>query len=459
MLCLAFFAVVAFAGLRGPGKYNGVVVFDRWDGCYLYSGIYLMEISEGVKESLRPFKDKAVLIDAQEVHQPINPGDGLIKKLKVRGPAEEPKSPARFGEPPDLQGLSLRVIPSFPSQGSRELIVQLTNNGNVPRRIDTDALGPTLFSKKPGSQLFEPSDGPSYAAVTRMDPISLYRAPAGGSAHAKRNGPKIPLSLIPGLSVPRRVTVEPGESFEMPLSFDLFPGEYQFMAGYGGGVHQARLLVSNRIDFDVDARGAAHLTKDALALNAKRLPHRYEKVCGRVTLENGNPAKQATVSLWPFPFEEDEPRSANSATVDSDGRFHMDSVLEGEYVLSAVRRDATHVLAGAAGGHRPSDGAALLVPDSTGGCSVSFTVHPLPGYTVRGRTEPVRASSGVRKAHLVMMRGDALPYEATIDVGADGRYEFLNVPAGYYNLQGGATGAGFEVSGNIDNLGVTFMWR
>jgi hypothetical protein len=62
-------ASTAFAGIRGPGKYNGVVIFDRWDGCHLYSGAYLMEISEQVKESLRPYRDKAVLIDAQEVEQ------------------------------------------------------------------------------------------------------------------------------------------------------------------------------------------------------------------------------------------------------------------------------------------------------------------------------------------------------------------------------------------------------
>ena len=42
------------AGERGSGKYSGVVIFDRWGGCTLYSGIYVMYISEGVKEQLRP---------------------------------------------------------------------------------------------------------------------------------------------------------------------------------------------------------------------------------------------------------------------------------------------------------------------------------------------------------------------------------------------------------------------
>ena len=61
-----------FTGLcaiRGPGKYSGVVIFDRLDGCHLYSGAYVMEISEKVKEKLRPFVGQAMLIDAEEVFQ------------------------------------------------------------------------------------------------------------------------------------------------------------------------------------------------------------------------------------------------------------------------------------------------------------------------------------------------------------------------------------------------------
>ena len=42
---------ILVAGIRGPGKYNGVVFYDRWDNCYLFSGVYLMYISEGVKQA------------------------------------------------------------------------------------------------------------------------------------------------------------------------------------------------------------------------------------------------------------------------------------------------------------------------------------------------------------------------------------------------------------------------
>ena|SRR5439155_12989963 len=47
---LLLFAGPSSAGIRGPGKYSGVVVFDRWDGCLLFSSVYLMYISEVVKD-------------------------------------------------------------------------------------------------------------------------------------------------------------------------------------------------------------------------------------------------------------------------------------------------------------------------------------------------------------------------------------------------------------------------
>jgi len=34
VLLTTTFVLVAYAGLRGPGKYCGVVVLDRWDACF-----------------------------------------------------------------------------------------------------------------------------------------------------------------------------------------------------------------------------------------------------------------------------------------------------------------------------------------------------------------------------------------------------------------------------------------
>jgi hypothetical protein len=66
-----------------------VIVFDRWDTCLLLSGHYITYISDSVKNKLRPFKGKAMEIDALEVSQAQNPGDALVRNYKIIGPAPD----------------------------------------------------------------------------------------------------------------------------------------------------------------------------------------------------------------------------------------------------------------------------------------------------------------------------------------------------------------------------------
>lgn len=100
VLAAALIIPILVAGIRGAGKYNGVVFYDRWGNCYLFSGVYLMYISEKVKETLRPYQGRAMEIDAKEVYQPMNPGDGLITKYEVIGESKEDiNSPPIRGSP------------------------------------------------------------------------------------------------------------------------------------------------------------------------------------------------------------------------------------------------------------------------------------------------------------------------------------------------------------------------
>ena len=41
---LLLVALPSPGGIIGPGKYNGVVIFDRWGGCHLYAGVFVMEV-------------------------------------------------------------------------------------------------------------------------------------------------------------------------------------------------------------------------------------------------------------------------------------------------------------------------------------------------------------------------------------------------------------------------------
>jgi hypothetical protein len=448
-----FWALSLVAGIRGPGKYNGVVIFDRWGACYLYSGAYLMPVSEKVKGLLRSWEGKAVLVDALEVYQPMNPGDGLITKLVVLGPADEPAS-VPVQRPPDVDGLSVTVAASFSKEAPDELLVQVRNVGTTPHELRMDALAPTILAKKGGMEPFwEPADGPSFAALTRFDMLFLAKSPVrqswsiGGASHVT--------AVAPGTPISASVRIEPGEVIEVPLIFELGPGEYEFLAGYGGGVHAGRVLASNRLDFDVAESGKARLAAGERTVNLARKPRGRGNVCGRITRENGTPVERAQVLLWPYPFPADQPIAASMGFSGADGVFRLDSVLEGKYVLAAVATDAQgRVLAGALGGRRAADAPPMVLQGGDEDCSRVLTLFRQPGYTLRGQTDTSAAGKIVR---MILKRGDAFPWESSAAIGADGKYEFRNVPPGRYQFFAGGTGWGRDIEGDIEET-VEIKW-
>ena len=94
-----------FCGICAQGAYTGVVIFDRWGGCHLYSGAYLMEVSESVKGGLRPFAGKAIRFLGIEsspafVRQPE--GNGCIERF-FRTLKEQLLSVRHFQDVEELQ--------------------------------------------------------------------------------------------------------------------------------------------------------------------------------------------------------------------------------------------------------------------------------------------------------------------------------------------------------------------
>jgi hypothetical protein len=247
-------ATVCFAGIRAAGKYSGVVVFDRWGGCTLYGGVYVMYVSEGVKEQLRPYAGKCVEIDATQVEQPINPGDGLIKKFTMVGPAP----PARDWQSP--QGLKLTVSRAFEDGHAPEFVIRVENAGEKPALVRMESLAPTLLAaKKNGVGLLSPADGPSTAVVTRQ---GFW---IGGTYGARMEGsnPTWQWKVVAPRTLEEKVALDPKAAFEIRLSFTLPPGEYEFLAGYGGGVNEGQCIASNLVGFDVRKDGTAMVAKTA----------------------------------------------------------------------------------------------------------------------------------------------------------------------------------------------------
>lgn len=254
-LILMLVAGSGFAGIRGPGKYAGIVIFDRWDTCYLYSGIYLMYVSEKTKEALRKYEGQSILLDAKEVFQPINPGDGLIGKFKVLKvlSTKDQWHPV---------GLSLTLKPQF-QNGSSKFVIEIENSGNVNIQVSTGVLALTLLGLKQ-QNMFSPSDGKSDAWLTRQpikfpsfvnDMIPASQRSTKTHRIMRKDGEEYYFDVEEKL--PDSIELGPQERKSIALSFRLPKGEYEFLCGYSGGVHESRGLASNRVSFDVDDEGRA----------------------------------------------------------------------------------------------------------------------------------------------------------------------------------------------------------
>ena len=242
LLFLFLVTMAVFAGIRGGGQYAGTVVFDRWDGCTLYSGMYVMYISEEVKEQLRPYAQKPVLINATDVFQPMNPGDGLIKAFEYLGPA-----PDKQEDGVTLKGITLNNRIACIKGQKPAVEMQIINKGSGPVDVHSSHLALTLLTKqtKTTRAPLTPADGPSVAWVTRQ---SFWlgdeaRWQGGIWTIGEEN------------ALPRILKLAPGESWSITVLFDLPRGEYDFLSGYGGGVHAGKCLTGNRVGFDVDLNG------------------------------------------------------------------------------------------------------------------------------------------------------------------------------------------------------------
>lgn len=243
-------AAAAAAGIRGPGKYRGVVVFDRWDTCYIYSGVYLMYVSEETKEALRKYEGRPVEIDAKEVFQPINPGDGRIGKFDLLSLLDSKPAPR------GIEGLRLTVEPEFePGRGPR-FALAIENVSGEDVTVDTSSIAPTLLGEKDGQDLFSPSDGKSRALITRceLDGVENCHEEFGVTV-TKPDGRKTTVTKryafgVEGdRGVPASMLVRAGQTERFTISLDVPPGTYDLLFGYGGGVHETRGLASNIVSF------------------------------------------------------------------------------------------------------------------------------------------------------------------------------------------------------------------
>jgi len=217
-LLVATCSTTLTAGERGPDKYQGTVLFDRWDACSIYSGVSVMYVSKSVKEKLRPLNGQRVLINAKEVYQPKNPGDGLIKELEVVWPI--PKNSREWVK---FDGLTLKITVSSDKEGKPVVTIKLRNTSDKPIEILSDEWTPTLFTRGEAKK-WTPYDDASFALVTRVSFQIGGDEPRWHGKHwtiGKEN------------ALPRRFMLEAKSDRTVAMQFDLPDGEYDFICGYG----------------------------------------------------------------------------------------------------------------------------------------------------------------------------------------------------------------------------------
>ena len=101
------------------------------------------------------------------------------------------------------------------------------------------------------------SDGGSVAVITRGDLANhpSWQSTVGGVTRSYS------YSLDAKSRPPERFQLNPSQSMKARISFEIPPGKYQFMFGYGGGVHEERSLASNAISFDLSDDGTPTLVE------------------------------------------------------------------------------------------------------------------------------------------------------------------------------------------------------
>lgn len=238
--------------LLGPGKYSGIVIFDRWDTCLLLTANYVAYVSDDVKENLRQYTNQAIELNVSKLAiQEAQPHDPRILKYTILGPARElPRE--------QVGGVRIIVKSDFDRDHKTAFVISIENSTNSPIEINSAAVGPTLMGLMGPFPESAATDGKSIAWITRTDLLTPTASSlkVGGVAVFAES-----YRIEPNSKLPKRFNLKPGASKHTRVIFKIPPGPYEFLVGFGGGVWAGKSLASNAISFHVGSHGTAFLDK------------------------------------------------------------------------------------------------------------------------------------------------------------------------------------------------------
>ncbi len=217
-----------------------------------------MYISEKRKELLRPYVGRSIRINATEVFQPVNPGDGLITEFQFLGYA--PISERL----PGVKGLKLTLRKERFAGNSLRFIIEIENENRFGVALLKSEIAPTVFGRTLGDPE-SPSDGDSEAKITRCNfgshcgYFGLSYGPDGQLASDSYS-----VDLDRSFKQDPYITyLAGGQKIDFNFYVRVSKGDYDLIVGYGGGVHEGRSVASNILSFTTDvignARGASEL--------------------------------------------------------------------------------------------------------------------------------------------------------------------------------------------------------
>lgn len=249
ILCLVVFNSLQIHAARVlPGKYSGMVVFDRWDNCYLLVNHFQLYISDSQKEALRKYAGEGAEILAKDVYQPSSTRPARINSFQYLGPASKGKHPRSSS---NLRGLKLSTHMDFTENGHNIFFITAQNQVSVPLTLFSNELGLTLLRKKELPTQGAPSDGNSFVLLGghsfEFPGERIPRLSGAGMTY----GINYKWHMEAAHALPHSFELAPNETRTLKLTFDLPDGHYDFLSCYGSFGSTERCVASNLTSFDI----------------------------------------------------------------------------------------------------------------------------------------------------------------------------------------------------------------
>ena len=142
-----------------------------------------------------------------------------------------------------VEGIRLYSSVRTRPDGKPVATLAIENTNLTPIKLYSPELALTLLAKREQRDRFFAADGPSFALLTRQS-FEVGSEPRWEGRGFAAEG-KYGWTIGKENSLPHSFTLGSKETRHIDVQFDLPDGQYDFLCGYGGGVHGYKCVASN----------------------------------------------------------------------------------------------------------------------------------------------------------------------------------------------------------------------